>query len=120
MDIEVIIERLPSNNTVAMGPNIKPKDSKILGMTLEELDAKQREKPSLKEGGLVVKSIADGDAKKAGIQKGDILIMLDNQRFETLEQFEEIVSELSKERFVPLLVMRNSENPLFIALKLSD
>ena len=120
MDIEVMIERLPSNNTVAMGPSMKPKDSKILGMTLEELDAEQREKPSFKDGGLVVKSIADGDAKKAGIREGDILIMLNNERFETLKQFEEIVDELPKDRFVALLVIRNSENPLFIAMKLSD
>ena len=118
-DIEVMIERLPSDNTMAMGPSMKPKDSKILGMKLEELNAEQREKPSFKEGGLVVKSIADGDAKKAGIREGDILIMLDNQRFETLEQFEEIVDELPKDRFIAMLVMRNSENPLFIALKLS-
>ena len=120
IDIEVTIERLPSDNAVAMGATAKPKYPKILGMTLEELDPKQREKPNFKEGGLIVKSIEDGDAKKAGIQKDDILIMLNNQRFETLEQFEEIVDELPKDRFVALLVIRNSENPLFIALKLSD
>ena len=120
INIEVTIEPLPSSEAMAMGAIKKPKNSKILGMTLEELDSEQREKPNFKEGGLIVKNVEDGDAKKAGIQEGDILIMLNNQRFETVAQFEEIVDELPKDRFVALLVIRNSENPLFIALKLSD
>ncbi len=120
IDIEVTIEQLPSNRAVAMGAEAKPEHSEILGMKLGELDSEQREKPNFREGGLVVESIADGDAERAGIQKGDILIMLDNQRFETVEEFKDIVDELPKDRFVALLVIRNSESPLFIALKLSD
>ena len=120
INIEVMIEQLPTSGAMAMGASTKPRNSEILGMKLEALDPEQREKPNFKEGGLVVKSIENGDAKKAGIQEGDILIMLNNQRFETVEQFKEIVDELPKDRFIALLVMRNSENPLFIALKLSD
>ena len=120
IDIEVTIEQLPMDKAIAMGVEAASEYSEILGMTLAELDPEQREKPSLKEGGLIVMNIEDGDAKKAGVQKDDILIMLNSQRFETVDQFEEIVDELSSDRFVALLVIRNSENPLFIALKLSD
>ena len=120
INIEVIIEQLPTERAIAMGAAEKSKQSTILGMTLNELSAEQREKPSLKEGGLMVTDIASGDAEQAGVQKGDILIMLDNQRFETIAQFGEIVAELPRDRFVALLVIRGSENPLFIALKLSN
>ena len=120
LKIEVMIEQLPSDKAIAMGIKEKSQSSKILGMTLAELSSEQREKPSLKDGGLVVEDIEKGDAEQAGVQKGDILIMLDNQRFETIEQFEEIIDELPRDRFVALLVIRSDENPLFIALKLSD
>ena len=120
IDIEVTIEKLPSDKGGATGRKGKSKLPKILGMTLDELSPEQREKPSLKEGGLTVQAIEDGDAKQAGVRQGDILIMINNQRFETVKQFEEIVDALPKDRFVALLVIRNSENPLFIALKLSD
>ncbi|MXX98709.1 MAG: Do family serine endopeptidase [Gammaproteobacteria bacterium] len=120
LKIEVMIEQLPSDKAIAMGIKEKTQSSKILGMTLAELSSEQREKPSLKDGGLIVADIEKGDAEQAGVQKGDILIMLDNQRFETIEQFEEIIDELPRDRFVALLVIRSDENPLFIALKLSD
>ena len=120
LKIEVMIEQLPSDKAIAMGIKEKLQSSKILGMTLAELSPEQREKPSLKDGGLIVEDIEKGDAEQAGVQKGDILIMLDNQRFETIEQFEEIIDELPRDRFVALLVIRSDENPLFIALKLSD
>ena len=79
IDIEVIIEQLPTDRTIAMGTTEKSERDEILGMTLGELNPEQREKPSLKEGGLIVESIESGDAKRAGVQKDDILIMLNNQ-----------------------------------------
>ena len=120
LNIEVTIEQLPSDKAIAMGAKKKLEYPKILGMTLGELSPEQREKPNLKEGGLLVAEIENGDAEQAGVRQGDIIIMLNNQHFETVEEFEEIIDELPRDRFVAMLVIRNSENPLFIALKLSD
>ncbi|MBC6414428.1 MAG: Do family serine endopeptidase [Chromatiales bacterium] len=120
IDIEVIIMQLPSPSTIAAAGGENSKQAEVLGMTLNELSAKQRKKPNLKQGGLIVENIQDGAAKQAGVQKGDILIMLNNQHFETVTQFKDIVDKLPEDRFNALLVIRDNENPLFIALKLSD
>ena len=120
IDIEVTIEQLPADKSGAMGTKQQVELPKILGMTLGELSAEQREESNLKEGGLIVQNIEDGDAKRAGVQKGDILIMINNQRFETATQLKDIIDKLPKNHFVALLVIRDSKDPLFIALKLSD
>ena len=119
-EVEVTIAQLPSHMFSA-APTAQPqrKTKKIMGMTLKELSPEQRSRPAFDKGGLIVEAVADGAAKQARVLPGDILLMFNNHRFETVEEFAKIVDEAPAGRFVTLLVVRD-EQSLFLALKLPE
>ncbi len=87
-----------------------------LGMTLSELTADQRKELGI-AGGLLVED-AQGNAARAGIRKGDVLLAINNQDIKTLEQLNQIVGGFDKSRSVALLI-RRGDSSLYIPLRLS-
>ncbi|EXJ11567.1 putative periplasmic serine endoprotease DegP-like precursor [Nitrincola nitratireducens] len=67
--------------------------------------------------GVVISQVNDGPGASAGLMVGDIITMLNGQRIETIEQFNQVVAGLPKGRSVPLRIVRRG-NPMFIPLKL--
>ena len=68
-------------------------------------------------GGLLVED-AQGNAAKAGIRKGDVLLAINNQDIKSLEQLNQIVSGFDKSRSVALLI-RRGDSSLYIPLRLN-
>ena len=87
-----------------------------LGMTLSELTAEQKKDLGM-AGGLLVED-AQGNAAKAGIRKGDVLLAINNQDIKSLEQLNQIVSGFDKSRSVALLI-RRGDSSLYIPLRLN-
>jgi serine protease Do len=71
----------------------------------------------LSEGddGLIVED-ARGPAARAGVQPGDLILAVNNQRVESVEEFLQAVGATPAGRNVALLVQRDG-NTLFIALR---
>lgn len=87
-----------------------------LGMTLTELTADQRKELGIASGLLV--EDAQGNAAKAGIRRGDILMAINNQDVKTLEQLNQIIAQFEKSRSVALLI-RRGESSLYVPLRLN-
>ncbi len=87
-----------------------------LGMTLSELTAEQRKELGIAAGLLV--EDAQGNAARAGIRKGDVLLAINNQDIKSLEQLNQIVGGFDKSRSVALLI-RRGDSSLYIPLRLS-
>ena len=87
-----------------------------LGMTLTELTADQRKELGIASGLLV--EDAQGNAAKAGIRRGDILMAINNQDVKTLEQLNQIIGQFEKSRSVALLI-RRGESSLYVPLRLN-
>lgn len=118
-EVKVTIAQLPSDMSSVVATQPQKKTEKIMGMTLKELSPEQRSRPVFDKGGLIVEAVADGAAKQARVLPGDILLMFNNRRFETVEEFAKIVDDAPAGRFVTLLVVRD-EQSLFLALKLPE
>ncbi len=96
---------------------VKPGDAVAkLGMTLSELTADQRKELGINSGLLV--EDAQGNAARAGIRRGDILMAINNQDVKSLEQLNQIIGQFEKSRSVALLI-RRGDSSLYIPLRLN-
>ena len=68
---------------------------------------------------LVAEQKPDSPAAKAGLQKGDVITMIDNQGVTSVDDFEAIIDGLKTDKSVALLVQRRS-GPVFLAIRPED
>lgn len=118
--IGVDIAELPTAITqAAFTPDDEPREKNAMGMSVEELSKAARK--SLKvESGVQVVEVDDGSAaSEAGIQKGDVITMIDNREVSSIEDFEAIAGKLEAGRSVAMLVQR-STGPVFLAIRPED
>lgn len=119
--LKIIIGELPEEDKVAQGFGKKQHLGEIesVGITVRELTAEERKAAAIKKGGVVVESLNDGAARRAGVKQGDLIMKLNNINIEGVTHLKEVVEALPKKRSVPMLVIRNG-NPRFLALKIRD
>ena len=120
-NIKVEIAELPSSITQASLTQEKdePKKSAALGMSVNPLSASDQEKLKIGSGVQVIDVDDTGPARDAGIQKGDVITMIDNQEIDSVDAFEEVTDELKPGKSVALLVQRRS-GPVFLAIRPED
>ena len=118
--LKVVIGELPAEDELRASTD-KPKTSKQnrIGVTVTDLTDAQRKKREIAEGGVLVNQ-ASGAATRAGIRRGDVIVMLNNKDISGVEQFEKLVKDLPTNRSVPVLVHRARSGPVFLALKITD
>lgn len=115
--IKVEIGELPTPQDKPVKPTKRQEEaSNKLGITVEELDEKSLERLNL-VGGVRVLKVFDGAARSAGVRQGDIIAKLNNQSFESIDDFEDVVDDLPEERAIPALIIRQG-NPSFIVIKI--
>ncbi len=123
LTLEVTIAELPPDDELASRapsePPARPDAASLLGMELEPVPQEIREALNLEEGGVVVAQVSEGPAREARIQRGDVLVMINNQRIESPQHFAELVDALPRGVRVPVLVQRG-QGPVFLALRLPD
>ncbi len=119
--IEMEIEELPEDDqTLAGRPDMDAAEpANRLDIQVKDLTAQQREQLDLPENGVVVEEVGEGPGRQAGIQPGDILLMLNNTKVRDAEHFAELIDELPANKSVPVLVQRQG-GPMFLALKIES
>ncbi|MEE9326624.1 MAG: Do family serine endopeptidase [Cocleimonas sp.] len=104
-------------------PNVKKekkpkKKNTYLGMGLSDLD--QLAKKSLDvEHGVLVKQVKSNPARKADVERGDVLLMLNGDKIKNLAHFVELSKILKSGKTYALLVLRDG-SARFLALKIDD
>lgn len=86
------------------------------GLALSELSADQRRELKL-DHGLLVENVT-GDAARAGIRVGDVILAVNNSKITTVEGFRKAIATVPKGRSAAILV-RRGEGSLYIPLKIS-
>ncbi len=119
--IGVQIAELPTAITQA---SFTPKEDKsnegsALGMKVEALSSEAGKRLKIENGVQVVEVEEYGPASDAGILKGDVITMIDNQEIESLDDFAAITDELKSGKSVALLVQRRA-GPVFLAIRPED
>ncbi|MCP3688154.1 MAG: DegQ family serine endoprotease [Gammaproteobacteria bacterium] len=120
-NIKVTIAELPTSvKQASFNPeDDTPKQSSAMGMSVNPLSDTARKKLKISSGVQVVEVEDTGAARDAGIQKGDIITMIDNQEISSIDEFEEITDDLKPGKSVALLVQRRS-GPVFLAIRPED
>ncbi len=90
-----------------------------LGLGTSEVPKEIRDALEIKDGGVIVSALDNGAASKAGIRKGDVIVMFDGQRVENGKQFGQLVDKAQADKVVPVLVQREG-GPTFLAIKIPD
>ena len=111
--LNVVLGELPAENQQA------GKDGKAMlrgGLALSELGADQRRALDLDHGVLVAD--ATGEAARAGIRTGDIILAVNNTRIASVEDYRKAVAAIPAGKSAAILV-RRGDGTLYIPLKIS-
>ena len=117
--LPVVVGELPAEQRYAGRARDDDAPDAVLGLLLRPLTPAERKRPALDDGGLVVDKVGPGAARDAGIVAGDVLVMINNERFRTSAELAEIVAALPKGNFTTLLVVRG-ERSRFFALRIPE
>ncbi|MES2355463.1 MAG: DegQ family serine endoprotease [Pseudomonadota bacterium] len=85
-----------------------------LGLVLSNLTPEQRKQISENRGVLV--EDAQGAAGRVGIQRGDVILAVNNNDVKSVQEFNQIIGKLDPARSVALLVKRE-DRTIYIAIK---
>ncbi|MFZ2726996.1 MAG: DegQ family serine endoprotease [Methylococcaceae bacterium] len=95
----------------------EPKSSNRLGIKVDNLTAEQREALEVIKGGVLVQEVAKGAAKSAGIQRGDVILRIQDTLINDVSDFDKVTKNLSVGKSIAVLIQRRG-SPAFLALKL--
>ncbi|HHW78616.1 MAG TPA: DegQ family serine endoprotease [Xanthomonadaceae bacterium] len=114
-EITVTLGQLPDKDKGELALNSAPDDgSPRLNVAVADLPAGQGGRG---EGGVRVQQVGPGPAAEAGVQPGDILVSLNNQKIRDAAHLRQLVKELPRGKRVPLLVKRD-EGALYLAVEI--
>lgn len=115
LTIPVVVGELPKDKNATATPGKSgPTAKNPLGITVEELTAEQRKQLALKDQGVVITQV-ESVARRAGLQSGDVILMVGRKSIKTAEEFNSSVRDVQPGDSVMLLV-RRGETTTFIAV----
>jgi serine protease Do len=119
--LKVKIEKLPEDEQLKLA-TLSNEDSvaeNSLNVLVKTPSENQRKQLDLADHGVIVETVNDGIAKRAGIRHGDIILLLNNVKIKDARHFAKIIKDLPGKKSIPVLIQRRG-NPIFLALKLTD
>jgi len=120
IDVAVKIGELPADDEIAAATNKPQISANRLGLMVSDLPGEQRERMGLPpEGGVMVDSVMGAAAREAGIQQGDVIMMINNTSIKNVSQFNKLIKSLPAGETVAVLVHRNT-GPIFLALRVPE
>jgi serine protease Do len=114
--LQVELGELPSEEQLAGADKGSGKSYSRGGLVLSELSTDQRRELRI-DHGLLVEEVT-GDAVRAGIRVGDVILAVNNGKVATVEAFREAIAAVPKGKSAAILV-RRGEGSLYIPLKIS-
>lgn len=116
--LKVKIAELPAEEELAKSNKPKEMKSNRLNIEVASLSKEQRQRTNV-DNGLLVQSVDEGAASRAGIRRGDILLKLNGEKIKNAKQFLRIVNNLPEDKWVRVLIQRGG-SPQFLPLKISE
>ena len=116
IEVEVTVGKLPGSMKPDGG---RGGEHEVLGLTLADTSPAERDKAGIKGGAVRVTKVSPGPAERAGVVKDDLLLAVDDQSFDNLKEFRELVPKLRRDQFITILIMRG-ERTRFLALRIPN
>jgi len=89
-----------------------------LGISISDIPAELSNR--IDEKGVYVTAVTRGPAAEAGIRRGDIILSINRNQIENVEQFRQLVADLPSDRSIPVLVLRNGRQRIFMSLSIAS
>lgn len=89
--------------------------SNALGLAVEPIDAEARRRLGDPEGGVLIVNVESDAAFRAGVRRGQVILMINNQQIRGIEDFNRIAGEIEPGRSVALLLHRSDGSSNFVA-----
>src|SRR5688572_29471034 len=104
----------PAEKTAAAKPPAQGTPSK-LGLAVRELQPEERKKLGV-DYGVVVVDVTQGTATRTPIRRGDVIVAVNQTRFKSVEEFNQLISAQQKGDTVALLV-RRGEGAIYVPME---
>ncbi len=116
--LSVTLGALPGEEVEEISEKIEPvMAGSRLGLQVTALNTTQQQDTGMAKQGVLVIAVESGAGRKAGIRKGDVILMINNTEIDGIEHFTKFEKELPSNKSIRLLV-RRGKSPLFLALKI--
>ncbi|WP_419613117.1 PDZ domain-containing protein, partial [Thiolapillus sp.] len=123
IELTVRIAELPSEEAQEQPEEAAAPDaakSNRLGLVFSELTAEERKKLELSnDEGVRVEEVHEGPAASAGVDPGDVVLMVDGRKISSLAQLQQIIKAVLKGKTVAMLLLK-PQGPVFVALRAPD
>jgi serine protease Do len=120
--LSVVLGRMSGEETVTLGPDGEEESSDVLGLKLAEITERTRQQYKLSEdvAGIIIVDIkADSQADKAGLQRGDVIMMVNQKQVSTPDEVVSRIEQATKaERKMVLLLINRQGSPRFMTVKI--
>ena len=118
MTLRVTTDELPDEDELEVAAARAPDDVEAnkLGLSVRDLNDEERASLDVGDQGVFVNKVSNGPASRAGIREGDLILMLNNEKVSSIEDFKRLAAELPEGKAVSVLVQRQG-SPIFLALK---
>ena len=117
--IEVVVGAMPRDQQAVdnmHAASVPSSGSAALGLSVEPVDSSTRQQLSLKPGqGVMISSITGPVAAQAGLQQGDVILMVDQQQIGSVAAFH-AATKVVKPGSTVLLLVRSGSRSGFVAL----
>ncbi len=114
VELQVKVGRLPEDLD---STDERRNEEAVLGLSLADLSAQEKEEIGIKGGAVRVTKVEPGPARRAGVVAGDLLLAVDNQRFDDVQGLRAVIPKLQRDQFITLLVMRGKRTR-FLAMRI--
>jgi serine protease Do len=108
---------LPDEDSQIALAKSKKSPENQLGIAISDLTNEQRQMLQIPRHGVLVQDVGQGAARDAGIQRGDVILQIQNTIVRDLKDFDKMVKKLPTGVSIAVLIQRQG-NPVFLALKL--
>ena len=113
--LKAFVTTTSAENAPAQAQNPTERESGTLGLSVEELGAEMRSRGMT---GVVVSDLEPGGiAEDSGIQRGDIIVSVNQKRVRNLAEYQKAMKDASSRGAVALLIKRGGAS-IYFALKL--
>ncbi len=104
---DVTLDALDANvNDGQLASTEEPSQSNALGIEIESIGSDRRQTLGDPEGGVLISKIESDAAYRAGLRRGDVVLMINRSKVEDVDSFSAIVDTLPKGKAIALRIMR--------------
>ncbi len=80
--------------------------SNALGIAVESISSDQRQTLGDPEGGVIIAKVEGDEAYRAGLRRGDVVLMINSSKVDDIDSFNDIVDSVPPGKAIALRVMR--------------